>query len=127
VVLSTAVAEKLHQFYPDAVIDFLLRKGNEGVVANHPKINRVLVWDKQQKKYRNLFRLLGKIRKSRYDLVVNTQRFFATGFITAFSRAKVTIGFDKNPLSFLFSEKVKHSFEGHEVNIVHSRAGVLGL
>lgn len=115
VILATALIEKLHGYFPESKIDFLLRKGNEGVLANHPKINRLMVWDKQQEKYRNLFRLLREIRKSRYDLVVNTQRFFATGFITAFSRAKTTIGFDKNPLSFLFSERVNHSFEGHEV------------
>jgi heptosyltransferase-2 len=116
VILATALIEKLHSYFPESKIDFLLRKGNDGVLANNPGINRVLVWDKQQKKYRNLFRLLKEIRKTRYDLVVNTQRFFATGFLTAFSRAKRTIGFDKNPLSFLFSEKVNHAFEGHEVS-----------
>ena len=58
VILATALIEKLHSYFPESKIDFLLRKGNEGVVANHPKINRVLVWDKQQEKYRNLFRLL---------------------------------------------------------------------
>ena len=29
VVLATAVVEKLHAYYPDSNIDFLLRKGNE--------------------------------------------------------------------------------------------------
>jgi len=32
VVLATALAEKLHQHRPEASIDFLLRKGNEGLV-----------------------------------------------------------------------------------------------
>jgi heptosyltransferase-2 len=38
------------------------------------------------------------------------QRYLATGIITVLSGAKKTIGFDKNPLSFLFSEVVKHQF-----------------
>ena len=38
------------------------------------------------------------------------QRYLATGIITVLSGAKKTIGFDKNPLSFLFSETVKHQF-----------------
>ena len=36
VILATAVAEKLHQQYPDAQIDFVLRKGNEALLSNHP-------------------------------------------------------------------------------------------
>jgi heptosyltransferase-2 len=35
-VLATALVEKLHQFYPEANIDFLVRKGNEGLFATPP-------------------------------------------------------------------------------------------
>jgi heptosyltransferase-2 len=38
------------------------------------------------------------------------QRYLATGIITVLSGAKKTIGFNKNPLGFLFSEVVKHRF-----------------
>jgi heptosyltransferase-2 len=41
-------------------------------------------------------------------VVVNVQRFAATGLLTVFSKAKQTIGFDKNPWSFLFGKKVNH-------------------
>ena len=51
VILATSLVEKLHQFYPEAQIDFLLRKGNEGLLANHPVINNLLIWDKKDKKY----------------------------------------------------------------------------
>ncbi|HSW67674.1 MAG TPA: glycosyltransferase family 9 protein, partial [Bacteroidales bacterium] len=49
------------------------------------------------------------IRKNRYDLVINIQRFFSTGFITAFSRARNTTGFNKNPLSFFYTSRFRHS------------------
>ncbi|MFT4757403.1 MAG: ADP-heptose:LPS heptosyltransferase, partial [Vicingaceae bacterium] len=39
VILTTPVVEKLSEFYPDAKIDFLLRRGNEQLLENHPKIN----------------------------------------------------------------------------------------
>jgi heptosyltransferase-2 len=107
-VLATAIIEKLHQYYPDAKIDFVVRKGNEGLFGGHPFINELLVWIKKENKYKNLFLLLKKIRKNKYDVVINVQRFAATGFLTVFSGAKKTIGFDKNPWSFLFSEKVIH-------------------
>ncbi len=107
-VLATALIEKLHQFYPDAKIDFMVRKGNEALFANHPFLHELLVWNKKKNKYKNLINILSKIRRSKYDVVVNVQRFAATGMLTVFSRAKKTIGFDKNPWSFLFSKKIKH-------------------
>jgi len=108
VILATPLVEKFHAFYPEAKIDFLLRKGNEILLANNPHINKVLVWDKTQEKFLNLLRMLGKIRRKKYDAVINVQRFFSTGFLAALSGAKEVSGFDKNPLSFLFSRRIKH-------------------
>lgn len=108
VVLATGLIEKLHKHFPDAQIDFIVRKGNEALLTGHPYLHEVLVWDKKQNKLSNLFKLLRKIRKKKYDKVINVQRFAATGILTAFSGAKETIGFDKNPLSFLFTKKIPH-------------------
>ena len=114
VVLATPLLEKLHHFFPDAEIDFLLRKGNEQLFVDHPYINEILIWDKKKNKQRNLIRMLSCIRKKRYDKVINLQRFFATGLLAAFSGAKEVIGFDKNPLSFLFTRKIKHQIGGNQ-------------
>lgn len=117
VVLATALIEKLHRFFPGAQIDLLLRKGNEGLLSNHPFLHEVLVWNKKENKNKNLLRLLKKIRKEKYDKVINLQRFASTGILTAFSGAKEKIGFDKNPFSFLFTKKIKHDLSNkkHEV------------
>jgi heptosyltransferase-2 len=123
VILGTAVIEKIHAFYPEAKIDFLLRKGNEGLLEGHPLLNEVLVWNKQQNKKKNMFRMIRRIRQNRYDVVVNMQRFFATGLMTAFSRAPQRIGFKKNPLSWLFSKKIAYPY-GEDV---HEVDRVLGL
>ncbi|MEP7164629.1 MAG: glycosyltransferase family 9 protein [Ferruginibacter sp.] len=119
VVLATALIEKLQQYYPAASIDFLVRKGNESLLNNNPYLSEVLVWNKKEHKTRNLFAILKKIRGKKYDLVINVQRFFSTGLLTAFSGAKQTIGFDKNPLSFLFSKKIKHV-----IDLEHTRHDV---
>ncbi len=108
VVLATGLVEKLHQYYPSAQIDFLVRKGNEGLLTDHPYLNEVLIWIKNENKWRNLWKLLWKIRSKQYDTVINVQRFAATGILTSFSNAKLKIGFDKNPLSWLFTKRIKH-------------------
>lgn len=115
VILATPIIEKLKIHYPDCKIDFLLRKGNESLLKGHPLLNEVLVWEKQNKKYTNLISIIKKIRGRKYDAIVNLQRFFASGFITAFSKAKQKIGFVKNPLAFTFDKKVPHRIRGsHE-------------
>lgn len=112
VVLATPLIEKLHAFFPEAQIDFLLRKGNEQLLTGHPYIHELLIWDKKKNKQKNLFRVLTVIRKNRYDKIYNVQRFLATGIVTIFSRAGETIGFDKNPLSFFFTKKIEHLVGG---------------
>lgn len=111
VVLATALSEKLHSHFPDTTIHFLVRKGNEGLLQNNPTLGKVLIWNKKEHKLRNLFAMLKTIRANKYDTVINVQRFFATGLLTAFSGARETVGFNKNPLSFLFSKKVNHVFD----------------
>ena len=111
VILATSLLENLHQDLPDAQIDFLVRKGNEGLFENHPYLNQVLIWKKKEGKFKSLFHLLKQIRKAEYDWVINLQRFGGTGMLTAFSKAPRTTGFDKNPLSFLFTNKFPHKIE----------------
>ncbi len=108
VVLATAIAEKLHVYYPVAKIDFLLRKGNEGLLAGHPYINEVLVWDKNNNKNRNLLQLASRVRLANYTHVINAHRFATSGIITMFSGAPYRAGFKKNPLSFSFTRKQEH-------------------
>lgn len=116
VILATALIEKLRQHYPEASIDFLVRKGNEGLLVGHPHLRNVLVWNKKESKISNLLKMISRIRANRYDCLINVHRFASSGFITAFSKAKSKIGFDKNPLSFLFNKKIRHEIGSlHEV------------
>ncbi|MDD4374756.1 MAG: glycosyltransferase family 9 protein [Bacteroidales bacterium] len=108
VILATAVLEKLHTYYPEARLDFLIKKGYEGLFEGHPYLNRLWIWDKKEHKYAKLRQIIQEIRGSHFDLVVNLQRFAATGLITSLSKASVRIGFSKNPFSLFFTKSVKH-------------------
>jgi heptosyltransferase-2 len=63
VVLATPLIEKLKLHYPNATIDFLVRKGNESLLENHPLLRRVIVFDKKNGKYRNLLKLIRNFAK----------------------------------------------------------------
>ncbi|MBS3769613.1 MAG: glycosyltransferase family 9 protein [Bacteroidales bacterium] len=117
VILATPLIEKLRQHYPGAGIDFLLRKGNEVLLSNHPHLQQVYVLDKKTRKYAHVLQMIRKIRKLRYDYVINLQRFFTTGVISLFARSQHKAGFDKNPLAFAYDLKVHHEIGNgkHEI------------
>ncbi len=98
----------MKRIFPSSTVDFLVRKGNESLYLEHPFLTQTLVWDKQEGKYKSLFRLLKTIRKQKFDTVINLHRYASSGFLTAFSKARYTSGYDKNPFSFLFDNKSKH-------------------
>ena len=117
VVLATPLVESLRAAYPDAAIDFLVRKGNESLLTGHPHLRRVLVFDKKNKLHSALS-LIKTLRSERYDLVINLHRFASSGVIAALSAARETRGFSKNPLAFAFTRRFPHVLgEGlHEVD-----------
>lgn len=116
-ILASSVVEKMHQFFPQSKISILVRKGNESLYQEHPFLTQTLVWNKQEGKYKSLFKLLKVIRRQKFDTVINLHRYASSGFLTAFSKARYTSGYDKNPFSFLFDNKSKHKIgDGrHEV------------
>jgi heptosyltransferase-2 len=120
--------ESLHAAFPDAVIDFVVKKGNETLFTGHPFLRQIITWDKSSGKYRNLIRVIGRIRSNKYQHVINIQRFGSTGLLTLFSGAKVTSGFTKNPFSVFFTYRTNHliSADGHPVHEVDRNLSLIG-
>jgi len=108
VILATSLVEKLKRNFPEIRLHFLVRKGNEGLISNNPKLAGVHVWNKGHNKYRELLKIIRQIRAEHFDLVINVQRFLSTGLLTVLSGAKYTVGFKKNPLSLFFTKKYRH-------------------
>lgn len=108
VILATSLIAEISRSFPNATIDFALRKGNESIISPLKQINKVYIWDKNNNKYKSLFGIIKEVRAKNYDIVINIQRFFNAGLLTVLSGAPLKIGFDKNPLSFLFGRKIEH-------------------
>ena len=106
VVLATALVEQLHDL--GYAVDYLVRAGNESLLAGHPRLNAVLVWEKRRGKYRDWLRLLRHIRRQRYTVVVNPHRYAATGLWTVLSGATHRLGFRQNPFSRAYTYRVEH-------------------
>ena len=117
VILATPLIANLKLKFPQAEIDFLVKKGNEELLNNHPDLRQVFTFDKK-KKSKEILRLIQLFRKNKYDLVINLHRFASSGLLTVLSGAKRKIGFQKNPFSFLYSKAYPHQMDQglHEVD-----------
>lgn len=117
VILATAAIAEANRLFPDASIDVVVKKGNESLLDNNPKIRTVFAFDKKKGKIKEIFRLKKAFKQQKYDIVFNFHRFGSSGILTLVSGAKKKYGFRKNPLSFLFTKRFEHEIGNgtHEV------------
>jgi len=117
VILATPVVSELNRLFPDALIDVLVRKGNESLLANNTKINQVYTFEKQKGKIKAILSLVKTFRENKYDLALNLHRFGSSGIIAGLSKGKKRYGFSKNLFSFLYTKKFTHEIGNgkHEV------------
>jgi len=118
-ILASGAIHAIRATHPSAVIDILVRAGNETLYQNDPRIDRTIIWEKKRNKYIHLFQTLFSIRRERYNAVINLQRFAASGFLTALARADIKVGFSKNPLSFFFTKRITHRISAVGERIIH--------
>ena len=126
-ILASAVIEKLSRYYPDGTIDFVLRKGNEGLFNQDPRLHNIYVWDKQNKKYTNLIKLVKNLRKTSYDYIINLHRHAASGFLTTFAKASKKHGFAKNPFSLFFTDKFPHEIGNGDHETERNQTLIAGI
>jgi lipopolysaccharide heptosyltransferase II len=120
VILATPLVSELVSKYPQIEIDFLVRKGNESLLANQPNVKTVYTLDKKKGKFKQIVHFVKTFRQNRYDEIINLHRFASSGIITILSRAKKTVGFNKNPLYLFYTLKVNHEIGNGEHEIVRN-------
>ena len=95
------VLSGLRRRYPDARIDWLIAPPFAPLIENHPDITEVVPFDRKRfgrvardwSVTRAFVEFLGDLRRRRYELVVDLQGLFRSGFITRATGAGVRIGF----------------------------------
>ena len=111
VILATSLPEKLHQQYPNAQIDLMVKKGNESLFVGHPFLRNIIIRNKNKSKSESFIHLLQRVYAEKYDLIVNLQRFSFTALLTIFSGAKYTTGYAGNIFSLFYTKRYRHSID----------------
>jgi len=101
VIHALPVLHLLRRKYPEARVDWLVNSAFAPLLEGHPDLNELVVFDRNR--YGRMsysptvaiefVRFLRMLRARQYDLVVDLQGLFRTGFLSWATRAPVRIGF----------------------------------
>jgi heptosyltransferase II len=117
VVLTLPLVQVLKKNYPKAQVDMIVIPKVSGLLANHPDLNEVLVFDKREKDSGviGMFRLAGILRKRNYDVAFVPHRSLRSALVVFLARIPQRIGFHKSAGKFLLNKIVQYNSSIHEI------------
>ena len=110
VLLSTAICGSLKKTYPEAEIDYLVADFTAGIVHGHPAISEVITFNKKGG-FIYFLKFLMRIRKKKYDAVVDLLCKPRSGIIGWVSGAKKRISFARKGRQFFYTDLLPGSID----------------
>lgn len=114
-IIGTALCESLKKKYPDSQVDYLVYENLTKLFYNHRSIDNVLTLDRKAG-IKGWFETLKKIRKNKYDIVVDCRTIFVTAIFSFLSGAKQRIGKYHKYLQYFYTDSIG-GFKGKENQI----------
>jgi ADP-heptose:LPS heptosyltransferase len=98
ILLNTGYFQELRKHFPKARIDFLIQKPFVTVLQGNPHLDNLIVMDKEKgyKYFLPYIKVILKIRKIKYDLVIDQLRGTSSARIVLFSGAPFRLGHKLN-------------------------------
>lgn len=138
VVHTLPVLHGLRRRYPNARIDWLISTSLAPLIEGHPDLNELVLFDRRRygrmvyspTAAADFVRFLGRLRAARYDLVIDLQGLFRTGFFTRASGSPVRIGFSdaREGGSWFYNHHLPSlGIDAHAVDRNYSVARLLGF
>lgn len=89
IVLSTIILDNLHNHFPNAKIDYLTERFAKSALMNNPLVNNILTMHKTELPIKVAWR----IRKEKYDMVIDLWSNPRSAQVTFLSGAKIKVGY----------------------------------
>ncbi|NGX28586.1 MAG: Lipopolysaccharide core heptosyltransferase RfaQ [Candidatus Anoxychlamydiales bacterium] len=112
VLLTTPVFYNLKKINKDISIDAFVYDESFDILKNNENIDEIITYDRSIKKFSFFKRLtkeieiILKIRKKKYDLIINLTEGDRGAIISFFSKAKYKVGIDPKKTGFFKKEKI---------------------
>ena len=116
VVMATAFINAVHEAYPGAKVDLILKKGFEFLADALPEHGELIIFDK--KKYggaQGAHKFGKKLRVKKYDLFFCLPNSFSSALMARGTRAKKRVGYGNEMRSLLLTDAIKQPDGLHRV------------
>ena len=103
--------------WPGQDIDFLTSTGGAQMLAGHPLLRNILVFDKRgvDKGLTGLLGLAKKLRRQEFARAICSHRSWRTAVLLRPARIPERVGFDNASAAWMYSKRVKYRKDLHEV------------
>ena len=95
VLMGTVICNQLRKMYPDAQIDYMVYAFTREMAENNPNIDNIILFQDSDRKVGNLLKFAWKIRKTKYDTVIDAYTKMDSWVTTRLSGAKQRISYKK--------------------------------
>lgn len=107
VLVSSILCNNLKKAYPGAEIHYMVYSFTTPVVAGNPNIDNLVLFTENHRKSRwAFFKLIGQIRREKYDVIIDAYSKLESWITVFFSGAKRKISYKKSGRSFLYTDTV---------------------
>ena len=107
VLVSSILCNNLRIAYPDAQIDYMIYESTVAVLEGNTAISNLILYNKSYRKSRIKILKLGlKIRKEKYDIVIDAYSKLESWIFVLLSGAKKRISYKKPGREFLYTHNV---------------------
>jgi lipopolysaccharide heptosyltransferase II len=129
VILMLPLAQALRRTFPDAWIAAVAIPASAGVLANHPAINEVLVFDKRgaHRGYHGIRSMAGTLRAKAFEVALIPHRSLRSALVCSHAGIPRRVGFDRSAGRFLLTERVRYDAGAHEITRDLALAAPLGV
>ena len=105
VLLNTGYLPYLKKKFPEATIDYLIRKPYDIVLEDNENVNKLITFKKVKglEYFFQRISIISQVRNEKYDLVIDQLKGSGSAIIALFSGAKHRLGYKENKFSFAYN------------------------
>ena len=124
-ILQTPIFKIIKEKYPDSLIDVISGRHNNIVLKNNPRINEIIVYEKNPVK---LLSLIMKLRNIHYDYWIDPKNHYSTEskFLAKISKAKYKVGFNREN-EYIFNVPLLKTENDNQIHFTRSSINALKI
>ncbi len=116
VVRALPLLGRIRNAWPDAHIAWAVEPKSKAVLEHHRWLDEIIVYDRAHAPW-TFLPFLRRVRKGRFDLVIDLQRHLKSGFTSRISGARDRFGFDAAN-----TKEFNHRFSNHQIRAAAEHA-----